>query len=154
MRDHQRVQPAVPPANVRAAPGHLHEECVWRLGPGCTQVTHLIVSCGIRLRLALHLPCSCQLGFYHPDAVGIRATSVAMLLWWFRTDHAAVRRGLSTTVTWFTSPIVLGGLGILLLFCIVVLQSRVAKFRRDVHRLKEDFTAYRRDMKEKASAAP
>lgn len=63
------------------------------------------------------------------------------------SDHA--RRGLSTTVTWFASPIVLGGLAILLLFCIVVLQSRVAKFRRDVHRLKEDFTLYRRDMKEK-----
>jgi hypothetical protein len=68
--------------------------------------------------------------------------------------HAAARRGLSTTVTWFATPIVLGGLAILLLFCIVVLQSRVAKFRRDVHRLKEDFTAYRRDMKEKARTAP
>lgn len=54
-------------------------------------------------------------------------------------------------MTWFASPIVLGGLAVLLLFCIVVLQSRVAKFRRDVHRLKEDFTSYRRDMKEKVS---
>lgn len=70
-----------------------------------------------------------------------------------RSIHSAsppVRRGLSTTVTWFTSPIVLGGLAILLLFCIVVLQSRVAKFSRDMHRLKEDFSTYRRGMKEKA----
>lgn len=63
-----------------------------------------------------------------------------------------VRRGLSTTVTWFASPIVLGWLAILLLFCIVVLQSRVAKFSRDMHRLKEDFSTYRRGMKEKARA--
>ena len=64
-----------------------------------------------------------------------------------------LRRGLSTTVTWFASPIVLGGLAILLLFCIVVLQSRVAKFSRDMHRLKEDFSTYRRGIKEKARAA-
>jgi hypothetical protein len=51
------------------------------------------------------------------------------------------------------SPIVLGGLAILLLFCIVVLQSRVAKFSRDMHRLKEDFSTYRRGMKEKARTA-
>ena len=47
----------------------------------------------------------------------------------------------------------LGGLAILLLFCIVVLQSRVAEFSRDMHRLKEDFSTYRRGMKEKARAA-
>ena len=73
-----------------------------------------------------------------------------------RSIHSAsppVRRGLSTTVTWFASPIVLGGLAILLLFCIVVLQSRVAKFSRDMHRLKEDFSTYRRGMKEKARTA-
>jgi TMC domain len=29
VHDHERVQPAVPPADVRPAPGHLHEECIW-----------------------------------------------------------------------------------------------------------------------------
>ena len=58
-------------------------------------------------------------------------------------------RGLGTAVTWVTSPVVLGALIILLLFCLVVLQSRVHKFRRGLHRLREDFTGYRRDVQTK-----
>ncbi len=57
----------------------------------------------------------------------------------------ARRRGLGTTVSWLGNPLVLGSLAIILVFIVVVLQSRVYRFRRDVHRLKEDFSSYRRD---------
>lgn len=57
----------------------------------------------------------------------------------------ARRRALGTTVSWLGNPLVLGSLAIILLFIVVVLQSRVYRFRRDVHRLKEDFSSYRRD---------
>lgn len=49
-------------------------------------------------------------------------------------------------MTWLGSPIILGSLAVILLFFLIVLQSRVLKFRRDVHRLKTDFTNYRRDI--------
>ena len=48
----------------------------------------------------------------------------------------------------------LGALAILLVFAIVVLQSRLGKSRRDVKRLKEDFTSYRRDMRTKVPPPP
>ena len=44
------------------------------------------------------------------------------------------------------SPVVLASILVVLLFIVVVLQSRVQRFRRDVHRLKADFTGFRRDM--------